>query len=106
MGSGGASVVVILIAFIIAKYTNRTIAGCSVFLLSCIGCVMMLAIPSANYGARYGGYVLTIQCKCWDTIPSDVLFADGETQSSRQLRTFHGCHDDSWCGRNHEEVCI
>jgi hypothetical protein len=63
MGSGAASVVVILIAFIVAKYTNRTTAGVGVFLLSCVGCVMMLAIPAANYGARYGGYVLSIQCE-------------------------------------------
>ncbi|KAI2602046.1 major facilitator superfamily domain-containing protein [Hypoxylon sp. NC1633] len=61
MGSGGASVVVILVAFVVAKYTNRTIAGVGVFLLSCLGCIMMLAIPASNYGARYGGYVLAIQ---------------------------------------------
>lgn len=51
------------IAVCIAKYTNRTVAGIWTLTLACIGVIMMLAIPSENYAARYGGYVLMYQCE-------------------------------------------
>ncbi|KAL2826776.1 major facilitator superfamily domain-containing protein, partial [Aspergillus pseudoustus] len=55
MGSGATQVVGTILALFVAKYTNRTIAGIITLLLACIGCAMMLGIPSSNNGARYGG---------------------------------------------------
>ena len=63
MAPGGAAVVGTLVAIIVANYTNRTIAGVYLLILSCVGVVMMLAIPPEHYLARYGGYILTLQCK-------------------------------------------
>jgi MFS transporter, ACS family, allantoate permease len=63
MGPGAAAVAGTGIALLVAKYTNRTIAGIFPLILSCVGVVMMLTIPSHNYRARYGGYVLTLQCE-------------------------------------------
>lgn len=79
MGSGSAAVVGAIIALVVARYTNRTIAGIYVLLLSCVGVIMMFAINPANYGARYGGYILTTQCKksyrvlCWKLANSILL---------------------------------
>lgn len=50
------------VAWLMAKYTNRTVAGIYTLVLSCIGIIMMFTIPAHNYGARYGGYILTLQC--------------------------------------------
>ncbi|KAH7362801.1 major facilitator superfamily domain-containing protein [Plectosphaerella cucumerina] len=68
MAPGIAAVVGSLVALIVAKYTNRTIAGMYTLMLSCIGTVMMLAIPPEQHLARYGGYILTLQ------FPVSVLF--------------------------------
>lgn len=62
MGPGAAAVVGTGLALLVAKYSNRTIAGIYTLCLSCVGIIMMLAIPSENYNARYGGYILTMQC--------------------------------------------
>lgn len=62
MGSGSAQVAGTFLALFIAKHTNRTIGGLFPLGLAIIGVVMMLAIPEANYGARYGGYILMYQC--------------------------------------------
>lgn len=62
MGSGAAQVVGTFLALFLAKWTNRTFAGICTLLLACIGCSMMLGIPSENNNARYGGYVLVYQC--------------------------------------------
>lgn len=63
MAPGAAAVAGSLVALIIAKYTNRTIAGIFSLALSCIGIVMMFTILPSNHAARYGGYILTLQCK-------------------------------------------
>lgn len=63
MGSGASQVAGTILALFIAKKTNRTIAGLWTLLLACVGTAMMLAIPEANYAARYGGLVLTYQCR-------------------------------------------
>ncbi|KAL4879451.1 permease of the major facilitator superfamily [Aspergillus karnatakaensis] len=68
MGSGATQVVGTLVALVVAKYTNRTFAGIATLLLACIGCAMMLGIPSDNNSARYGGYILMYQ------FPICVLF--------------------------------
>lgn len=63
MGSGAATVAGTVIALLLAKHTGRTIAGVYTLTLSCIGVIMMFVIPASNYRARYGGYILTQQCK-------------------------------------------
>jgi len=68
MGPGAATVVGTGVAVVIAKYTNRTIAGVYTLLLSCIGIIMMFTIPASNTAARYGGYVLTLQCQYSESI--------------------------------------
>ncbi|KKK21935.1 hypothetical protein P175DRAFT_0529322 [Aspergillus ochraceoroseus IBT 24754] len=68
MAPGAAAVLGTGVACVVAKYTNRTIAGIFPLVLSCIGIIMMFTIPSENYSARYGGYVLTMQ------FPICVLF--------------------------------
>lgn len=62
MGSGASQVAGTFLALFIAKYTNRTVAGVWTLVLACIGCAMMLGIPASNNGARYGGYILVMQC--------------------------------------------
>lgn len=63
MGPGAAQVVGTILALFLAKRTSRTFAGVATLLLAAVGCAMMLGIPSSNYKARYGGYVLVYQCK-------------------------------------------
>lgn len=63
MGPGAAQVVGTILALFLAKHTSRTFAGVATLLLAAVGCAMMLGIPSSNYKARYGGYVLVYQCK-------------------------------------------
>lgn len=86
MAPGAAAVAGSLVSLMVAKYTSRTIAGISTLLLSCIGTVMMLAIPPSHAAARYGGYILTLQCTLLSlqaqgrplltlpTVPVSVLF--------------------------------
>ncbi|KAF7514887.1 hypothetical protein G7054_g14914 [Neopestalotiopsis clavispora] len=61
MGSGAAQVAGTLLALFIAKHTNRMVGGLWTLGLAIIGVIMMLVIPEANYGARYGGYILMMQ---------------------------------------------
>ncbi|KAI0173746.1 permease of the major facilitator superfamily [Pestalotiopsis sp. NC0098] len=61
MGSGGAQVAGTVLALFICKHTNRTVGGIWTLVLAVTGVIMMLAIPEANYGARYGGYILMMQ---------------------------------------------
>ncbi|KAJ6083669.1 hypothetical protein N7467_007804 [Penicillium canescens] len=61
MGSGASQVVGTFLALFVAKKTSRTFAGIFTLFLACVGCAMMLGIPSSNTGARYGGYVLVYQ---------------------------------------------
>ena len=63
MAPGAAAVFGTVVALVVANYTNRTIAAVYTLILSCIGVIMMFTIPSENISARYGGYVLTLQCK-------------------------------------------
>lgn len=63
MAPGAATVVGTFVALFVAKYTNRTIAGMYTLVLSCVGVVMMFTIPASNNVARYGGYILTMQCE-------------------------------------------
>lgn len=63
MAPGIAAVIGTLVALVVAKYTNRTIAGMYILVLSCVGVVMMLTISPSNHTARYGGYILTMQCR-------------------------------------------
>jgi MFS transporter, ACS family, allantoate permease len=63
MAPGACAVVGTLVALFVAKVTNRTITGIYTVLLGCIGVIMMLTIPSTHNTARYGGYILTLQCK-------------------------------------------
>jgi hypothetical protein len=63
MAPGAATILGTLLALGVAKRTNRTVAALLTLLLSCIGVTMMLTIDPAHYIARYGGYILTMQCK-------------------------------------------
>jgi ACS family allantoate permease-like MFS transporter len=63
MAPGAVSVVGVLVCTLVAKYTNRTLAGIFASILSIIGTIMMFAIPASNYNSRYGGYVLALLCK-------------------------------------------
>ena len=63
MAPGAGQVVGTLVALWVAKVTNRTVAGIYTLLLGCVGAVMMLAIPAHHNTARYGGYILVLQCK-------------------------------------------
>lgn len=63
MAPGGAAVVGTLLSLIVAKYTNRTFAGVFLLVIACVGVIMMLALPPERYLARYGGYILTMQCE-------------------------------------------
>lgn len=65
MAPGGAAVVGTFVALVVAKYTNRTIAGVYTLVLSCIGVIMMFTISPENVTARYGGYILTMQCEVY-----------------------------------------
>lgn len=62
MGSGGAQVVGTFVALWVAKVTNRTTAGIYTLVLACVGTAMMLSIPEENTSARYGGFILLMQC--------------------------------------------
>ncbi|KAH8882429.1 permease of the major facilitator superfamily [Thozetella sp. PMI_491] len=61
MAPGLASIIGTLFAMLIAKQTNRTIAGMCTIAISCVGVLMMFTIPPENRVARYGGYILTMQ---------------------------------------------
>ena len=63
MSTGAACVAGMLLALLIAKHSNRTTTCICIFLLSSAGCAMMVWIPSEHLGARYGGYILGVQCK-------------------------------------------
>jgi ABC-type glucose/galactose transport system permease subunit len=73
MGSGAATVVGTGVALVIAKHTNRTIAGIYTLVLACVGVIMMFTIPSHHYGTRYGGYILTLQCEPLNSQLATVL---------------------------------
>ena len=64
MAPGAATVAGSLLALVVAKYTNRTVAGIFPLVLSCIGIIMMFTIPAEQIASRYGGYILTMQCQC------------------------------------------
>lgn len=101
MGSGAATVAGTFLALAIAKYTNRTVAGAYTLVLACVGVIMMFTIPASNYGARYGGYILTLQCKLLIFLRSDTA----NTLSPDLRAVYHHIHD-SWCWRLDEEVCV
>ncbi|VUC32426.1 unnamed protein product [Clonostachys rosea] len=65
---GVAAVIGSIVALVIAKYTNRTIAGIFTLVLSCVGIILMFTIPATYHASRYAGYVLTLQ------FPISVLF--------------------------------
>jgi ACS family allantoate permease-like MFS transporter len=62
MAPGAATVAGSLLALVVAQYTNRTLAGIFSLVLSCVGITMMFTIPAGQAAARYGGYILTLQC--------------------------------------------
>ncbi|KAF3062064.1 hypothetical protein GL218_03970 [Daldinia childiae] len=68
MVPGFATVIGTGVALVVAKYTNRTIAGIWTVALACIGVIMMFTIPKSNPAGRYGGYIITLQ------FPIAVLF--------------------------------
>lgn len=88
MVPGACTVVGVGIALVIARHTNRTIAGIYTLVLSVVGVAMMLGIPSSNINARYGGYILTMQCKSpWS---KDWLsFLTGRSNFSPNLCPLH-----------------
>ena len=109
MGSGAATVVGTFLAMFIARYTSRTIAGIYTLILSCIGVSMMLAIPSSNYGARYGGYILTLQCKLrfyYRKIYRDGGITNTVIFYSPYLRPLYYNLLNCWCWRVYKEVCF
>jgi ACS family allantoate permease-like MFS transporter len=97
MAPGGAAVVGIGAAWLVAKYTNRTIGGLFPLMLSCIGVIMMFAIPDHNYAARYGGYILTLQCKSLFCL-TRLYITPAEPNSSDQRAVCCNLYD-CWCCR-------
>lgn len=63
MAPGAGQVLGTFFALWVAKVANRTVAGIVPLLLGCVGVIMMLAIPAEHNAARYGGYVLVLQCE-------------------------------------------
>lgn len=87
MAPGAATITGSLLALVVAQYTNRTLAGIFSLALSCVGVTMMFTIPAEQAAARYGGYILTLQCtSAWSnakfrhadlgesSVPISVLF--------------------------------
>ncbi|KAK5116841.1 hypothetical protein LTR85_009101 [Meristemomyces frigidus] len=68
MAPGAAAVLGTGLSWLLAKHTNRTIAGSATLVVAIIGVIMMLTIDESHYAARYGGYILTMQ------FPVSVLF--------------------------------
>lgn len=80
MATGACVVGGTVVALFVAKYTNRTICGIYVVVLGCIGVIMMFTIPEENITARYGGYILTMQCMS----NTDIVTALPTTELTRQ----------------------
>lgn len=72
MAPGAGQALGTFVALWVAKVTNRTVAGIVPLLLGCVGVIMMLAIPEEHNAARYGGYVLVLQCECHNNLVSLV----------------------------------
>lgn len=72
MAPGACAAVGTVLALLVIKLTNRTIGGIFVIFLGCVGVIMMLVIPEAAYTARYGGYILTMQCAFLQICPSGL----------------------------------
>lgn len=103
MAPGAATVTGSLLSLYVAKWTNRTFAGVFSLLLSCIGVTMMFTIPEAQAAARYGGYILTLQCK---QHRSTFLYHADELLSSSHLCSIRHQLHDSRCRRIHEESLL
>jgi len=86
LATGAASLVVVIGAGILAKYTNRTVAGTSIILVSVIGCIMMLAIPPKQNGARYAGYLLSVQFA--NAVPFYLAFITGGVSGTTKKFAF------------------
>lgn len=84
MAPGAAAVCGTLLSWLLAKYTNRTIAGAVVLIVSIVGVIMMLTIEADHYAARYGGYILTMQCKqAYEGFPScSAVLTERQSQSA------------------------
>lgn len=62
MAPGACAALGTVLVTVVIKCTNRTIGGIFVIVLGCVGVIMMLTIPENANAARYGGYILTMQC--------------------------------------------
>lgn len=62
MAPGACAAIGTVLATVVIKCTNRTFGGIFVMILGCVGVIMMLTIPEEANAARYGGYILTMQC--------------------------------------------
>lgn len=89
MGSGSVQVVGTILALFIAKHTNRTVGGLFPLALAIVGVIMMLAIPEANYGARYGGYILMYQCQSIICIDSSDVNANMRQSLFASFSSYH-----------------
>lgn len=63
MVPGACAAIGTVVVLFVIKYTNRTMGGIFTIVLGCIGTIMMLTIPEHYNTARYGGYILTMQCE-------------------------------------------
>lgn len=62
MAPGAAAILGSILVIYVAKWSNRTFAALFTLVISCVGVVMMFTIPGRHAAARYGGYILTLQC--------------------------------------------
>lgn len=104
MGSGACTVVGTGVALVVAKHTSRTIAGIYTLTVSCVGVIMMFTIPSHQYAARYGGYVLTSQCEI-HTSSLYRIYANMFVRS-RNLCSFYYNFYHSRCRWLYQEICL
>ncbi|KAK8858804.1 hypothetical protein IAR55_003034 [Kwoniella newhampshirensis] len=61
MVPGAFETCIIPIFILLARKITRGVAGIIATLIGVVGAIMMLTIPEHAYGARYAGYVLTLQ---------------------------------------------
>lgn len=107
MAPGAATVAGSLLSLFVAKWTNRTFAGLFSLILSVVGVTMMFTIPEAHAAARYGGYILTMQCQYLQMIYVALVLghADKSPRSPYLCSIRHQLHDRR-CRRLDEEGCV
>ena len=105
MGSGASQVAGTFLALFVAKKTSRTFAAIFTLFLACVGCAMMLGIPSSNTGARYGGYVLVYQCKRSRLRPPSYSYSSLIENGPHFYYIYHHFYV-FWGSWEYQEICF